>query len=374
LTAGTRDHGHSDFRGGTSSGGTFGTALRYTDGAGYQVDNTVTLGGTVRLADVARLERPLAQEAPAGAVPPADEAPLEGVLVRSHRAVSATGGRRAQRYTGRHASPRRKTARIWRAGKVVPVAAAAAALVAGTTTAVVIFGSGGHTQPQPRAGQLSAAIGLPGAALAAQPGSQNAAAAAALVQVARDTASAGTAPKKAAAKPAASPRASAPAATPSKTAKPSPSATSSAAKAPASAATLSCSLNYGMLPANVTAIVSFLLASGYSDNAAAGIAGNIYQESKGNPESVGTGGGGLIGWTPLPAGFVTGNVSADLEFQLNQILSYNQGWASYIPELNAAATPADAAYIYVTKFERAGIPAAYNRETAATEVAQSCGI
>ncbi len=57
-----------------------------------------------------------------------------------------------------------------------------------------------------------------------------------------------------------------------------------------------------MLPANVTAIVSFLLAHGYSDNAAAGIAGNIYQESKGNPESEGMGGGGLIGWTPLPVG------------------------------------------------------------------------
>ena len=55
-----------------------------------------------------------------------------------------------------------------------------------------------------------------------------------------------------------------------------------------------------MLPDNVTAIVSFLLANGYSDNAAAGIAGNIYQESKGNPESEGMGGGGLIGWTPLP--------------------------------------------------------------------------
>jgi hypothetical protein len=48
----------------------------------------------------------------------------------------------------------------------------------------------------------------------------------------------------------------------------------------------------------VTAIVSFLLTHGYSDNAAAGIAGNMYQESKGNPESEGDGGGGLIGWTP----------------------------------------------------------------------------
>ena len=72
-----------------------------------------------------------------------------------------------------------------------------------------------------------------------------------------------------------------------------------------------------MLPDNVTAIVSFLLANGYSDNAAAGIAGK-YQESGGNPESEGMGGGGLIGFTPLgPAGYVTGNVAADLQTQLS---------------------------------------------------------
>ncbi len=76
-----------------------------------------------------------------------------------------------------------------------------------------------------------------------------------------------------------------------------------------------------MLPDNVTAIVSFLLAHGYSDNAAAGIAGNMYQESKGNPESEGMGGGGLIGFTPLPAGYVTGNPSADLQTQLEAVLS-----------------------------------------------------
>ena len=61
-----------------------------------------------------------------------------------------------------------------------------------------------------------------------------------------------------------------------------------------------------MLPANYATIVSFLIGHGYTKLAAAGIAGNMYQESKGNPESVGTGGGGLIGWTPLPPGLVSG--------------------------------------------------------------------
>lgn len=117
-----------------------------------------------------------------------------------------------------------------------------------------------------------------------------------------------------------------------------------------------------------------MTAHGYSPMAAAGMAGNIYQESKGDPESVGTGGGGLIGWTPLPSGFVTGDPAADLQTQLQALLTYNQQWAQYIPALNAAATPTQAADVYMNYFERPGIPAAYNRETAAVAVAQACGI
>jgi LysM repeat protein len=130
----------------------------------------------------------------------------------------------------------------------------------------------------------------------------------------------------------------------------------------------------GMVPANYAAIVGFLTAHGYTGNAAAGIAGNIWQESGGNPESVGDGGGGLIGWTPLPGGYVTGNPAADLQTQLAAILTFNQIWAQYIPALNAASSPAAAADIYVTDFERAGIPAAGTREAAAQAVAAACGI
>src|SRR6185437_12668766 len=150
-------------------------------------------------------------------------------------------------------------------------------------------------------------------------------------------------------------------------------ATPTATATQATAATVRCN-GGGLLPANVTAIVSFLLANGYSHNAAAGIAGNIYQESKGNPESVGMGGGGLIGWTPLRAGFVTGNYGADLQTQLSALLDYNQGWSGYLPALNSASSPASAAYIYVTDFERAGIPAASTREQSATDVAAACGL
>jgi hypothetical protein len=129
-----------------------------------------------------------------------------------------------------------------------------------------------------------------------------------------------------------------------------------------------------MVPANYPAIVNFLTSHGYTGNAAAGIAGNIWQESGGNPESVGSGGGGLIGWTPLPGGYVTGNYAADLQTQLAAILTFNQIWSQYIPALNAASSPAAAAAIYVTDFERAGIPAVANREAAAQAVASACGI
>jgi Phage tail lysozyme len=151
------------------------------------------------------------------------------------------------------------------------------------------------------------------------------------------------------------------------TAKPSPS------PAPATPAGPDCDgASGGMLPANYAVIVTFLMAHGYSGLGAAGVAGNIYQESKGNPESVGTGGGGLIGWTPLPSGFVTGNPSADLQTQLSALLTYNDQWSGYLPALNAATSATDAAYIYMTDFERPGIPAAYNRESAADAVAAAC--
>lgn len=129
-----------------------------------------------------------------------------------------------------------------------------------------------------------------------------------------------------------------------------------------------------MLPANYGTIVDYLTAHGYAGIAAAGIAGNIYQESKGNPESVGSGGGGLIGWTPLPAGFVTGNPAADLQVQLAAILTYNQQWSAYVPALNAATSATEAADIYMNDFERPGLPEAANREAAAIAVAAACGL
>jgi hypothetical protein len=205
-------------------------------------------------------------------------------------------------------------------------------------------------------------------ALVAGGGTADAAAQARLTQPAAHSSSTASKPKQA-------PSSSAHPASPSVT----HSAPSPAARPQAAATKLACSGaggagGTGMLPLNYAAIVNYLVAHGYTHMGAVGVAGNIYQESQGNPESVGSGGGGLIGWTPLPSGFVTGNAAADLQTQLAALLTYNQGWAQYIPMLNAATSPTDAAYIYMTYFERPGIPAASNREGAAVAVAQACGI
>jgi hypothetical protein len=127
------------------------------------------------------------------------------------------------------------------------------------------------------------------------------------------------------------------------------------------------------LPLNYATIVNFLVGNGYTSIAAAGIAGNIYQESGGNPESGDATAGGLIGWTPLPSGYITGNPSADLQTQLAALLVFNDNLGEFLPALNAAATPADAAYVYMTDFERPGFPAASNREDSAIAVAAACG-
>jgi Phage tail lysozyme len=128
-----------------------------------------------------------------------------------------------------------------------------------------------------------------------------------------------------------------------------------------------------LLPLNYATIVNFLVGNGYTSIAAAGIAGNIYQESGGNPESGDGAAGGLIGWTPLPSGYITGNPSADLQTQLEGLLAFNDHLGEFLPALNAATTPADAAYVYMTDFERPSLPAASNREDAAIAVAAACG-
>ncbi|MGH3408601.1 MAG: phage tail tip lysozyme [Streptosporangiaceae bacterium] len=129
-----------------------------------------------------------------------------------------------------------------------------------------------------------------------------------------------------------------------------------------------------MLPENYPAIMEFLTEHGYTGVAAAGIAGNMYQESRGNPEAAAGDAGGLIGWTPLPHGYVTGDVAADLQTQLAGVLTFNDQFPQDVTVLNAAGSATAAADIYMNDFERPGYPAAANREAAAQAVAQACGL
>ena len=113
---------------------------------------------------------------------------------------------------------------------------------------------------------------------------------------------------------------------------------------------------------NLLAIGQYLVDNGYSKAAAAGVASCVDGESGGNPESVGDGGGGLIGWTPLGsaapnANIVTGNASADMLAQLADIMYYNSNeiGASQVAELNSQTDPVAAADFYSQNFEKPAV-------------------
>lgn len=103
----------------------------------------------------------------------------------------------------------------------------------------------------------------------------------------------------------------------------------------------------------MAATALFLYQHGYSRIGAAGVVACIAGESGGNPESVGDGGGGLIGWTPLSVP-VTGNVTSDLNAQLEALLRYNDEFGS-VTALNDQPNPVAAADYYSQHFERPAV-------------------
>jgi hypothetical protein len=110
------------------------------------------------------------------------------------------------------------------------------------------------------------------------------------------------------------------------------------------------------------AVGQYLVENGYSEAAAAGVASCIYGESTGNPESVGTGGGGLIGWTPIGSAepnpnIITGNASQDMMTQLGDLLYYNSNEIGQplVDELNGQTDPVAAADFYSQNFEKPAV-------------------
>ena len=147
-----------------------------------------------------------------------------------------------------------------------------------------------------------------------------------------------------------------------------PSSTSTAASSKGGTSTTSSSSASSTVQSdiadgnNLLAIGQYLVDNGYSKAAAAGVASCVDGESRGNPESVGSGGGGLIGWTPLGsaapnANIVTGNASADMLAQLADILYYNSDeiGASQVAELNSQTDPVAAADFFSQRFEKPAV-------------------
>lgn len=119
-----------------------------------------------------------------------------------------------------------------------------------------------------------------------------------------------------------------------------------------------------------------LMAAGFSRAAAAGIVGCIAGESGGNPEAVGTGGGGLIGWTPLSSAFpnraITGNASRDLTNQITDIVAYVKRNGS-IADMNKYKDPVQAADHFSSQYERPAVRFSDVKESVARSVYASLG-
>jgi LysM repeat protein len=118
---------------------------------------------------------------------------------------------------------------------------------------------------------------------------------------------------------------------------------------------------------NMAYTALFLYRDGYSAAGAAGVVACIAGESAGNVESVGDGGGGLIGWTPLPYGYVTGNVAHDLATQLQALLRYND-INGPTGTLKSMTNPYYAADFYSQHFERPAVTDSDVRDSVAEAV------
>ncbi len=291
----------------------------------------------------------------------------DGGQARQHHGAGGS----ADQYTGRHAAAghRSKTARK-RVGKVVPAAGVAAALAVGAVAYGLVAGTG-----SPQAAQLSTDLAVPVSSLS---GSAHAgvggSAASAMIAAAR-TASSAVATASAKLPASRSPKAAkptvAPSFAPASTTAPQTSdepAIPSASATPTAQATHSSSGGSAKVAAdiadgnNTLAIGQYLVDNGYSIAAAAGVASCVDGESGGNPESVGDGGGGLIGWTPLgsaqPDGnIITGNASADMMTQLADILYYNADeiGQSKVAGLDSQTDPVAAADFYSQNFEKPAV-------------------
>lgn len=108
-------------------------------------------------------------------------------------------------------------------------------------------------------------------------------------------------------------------------------------------------------------VAKYLMSHGASRAAAAGIAGTVAGESGGNPLSVGSGGGGLLGWTPVSSAYPypilrDSDPNRQMAIQLVDMLAYiNQNGS--ISDLNRSALggPSAAAWHFSAAYEKPAV-------------------
>lgn len=108
-------------------------------------------------------------------------------------------------------------------------------------------------------------------------------------------------------------------------------------------------------------IMGFFMAKGLTAAQAAGIVGNIEQESGTNPRAAG---GGLFQGIGSRAGLGKGSVKQQIEAAWNELQGSERGTLSL---LRKARSPEEAARIFSEHFERPGTPMLANRERYAAE-------
>ena len=109
-------------------------------------------------------------------------------------------------------------------------------------------------------------------------------------------------------------------------------------------------------------VAQYVMAHGGTKEAGAGVAGTVAGESGGNPESVGSGGAGLIGWTPPSSAkpffpIVTGNPGKDMAVQLVDMMYYiaGRGGIGLINAAGASGGPQAAAQAF-SRMEAPAVP------------------
>lgn len=140
----------------------------------------------------------------------------------------------------------------------------------------------------------------------------------------------------------------------------------------------SASVTAGSNSQNLLSVARYLVSAGYSKAAAAGVASCVDGESAGNPEAVGTGGAGLIGWTPPQsmtqyggtchaAGIGNNSTQVDFANQCKAIVGYNNANGN-VAGLNAQTDPVAAADYYSQNFERPAVTDSDVRASVATQI------